>query len=112
MWITHPRTLGLLSIFYKAVQILITSPSLPETSRLKVPDMLLLPVMMILQVFSAQGGVVQEYPYFSQDVSTGTISSNRPMQYINRPRINKHLFFTFDPAAVRELNEYIWIDHK
>ena len=74
--------------------------------------MLLLLVMMILQVLSTQGGVIQEYPYFSQDVSTGTIDNNRPMQNIDRPRMNKHVFFTFDPAAVKELNEYIWIDHQ
>ena len=74
--------------------------------------MLLLLAMIILQVLSTQGGVIQDYPYFSQDVTLGHNENKRPMQNINRLKMTKNVFFTFNPDSVRVLNEYIWIDHQ
>ena len=62
---------------------------------------------MIFQLLSTQGDVIQEYPYFSQDVSTGAKENS-----LNIHKITKNMVFTFDPASVKTLNEYIWIDHE
>ena len=74
--------------------------------------MLLLLTMIILQMYFSQGGFIQEYPYFSQDVRIGANEENRAVQNVHRPKITKNIIVTFDPASVRALNDYIWIDHQ
>ena len=59
-------------------------------------------------MISTQGGVIQEYPYFSQEVK----EANMQMANFNKPKLSKNMFHTFDPASVRALKEYIWIDHQ
>ena len=66
--------------------------------------------MMIFHLLSTQGGV-QEYPYFSQDVTTGA-KEDRALNIVNRHKTTNNMVFTFDPASVKTLNEYIWIDHE
>jgi hypothetical protein len=68
--------------------------------------------MIIFHLLSAHGGVIQEYPYFSHEVIVGDKDAHRPMQNVNRHKMSKNMFFTFDPASVRALKEFIWIDHQ
>ena len=74
--------------------------------------MLLLLTMIILKMYFSQGGFIQEYPYFSQDVGIGSNEKYRAVQNVNRHKMTKNIIVTFDPASVRALNEYIWIDHQ
>ena len=68
--------------------------------------MLLLSTMMILPVLLAS-----DFPYFSSFPKLGKEEGNRPIQNGNIPKIKKDMFFTFDRASERTLNEYIWTDH-
>ena len=74
--------------------------------------MLLLLMMMTYHMVSTQGGVTQEYPYFSQEVKVVSKEANMQMTNVNKPKLSKNMFHTFDPASVRALKEYIWIDHQ
>ena len=70
--------------------------------------MLLLLTMMMLQVLSAQGGTIQKhFPL----VTIGA-REDRHIQPANRPRMTKNMYFTFDPATVMALHEYIWVDQE
>ena len=69
-------------------------------------------MMTIFSILSTQGGVIQEYPYFSQEVTIGAKENNRPVQNVNKHKMTKNVILTFDPTSVRALNEYIWIDHE
>ena len=76
--------------------------------------MLLLSTMMIINILSTSAGVIQDYPYFSQEVREeyGDEEANNSIHNIKKPRSLRNMFFTFDPASVRALREYIWIDHQ
>ena len=74
--------------------------------------MLLLATMKIINIFSASAVVIQEYPYFSQEVRIDNQDedANRTVENVNSPKPSRNMFITFDPASVRELKEFIWID--
>ena len=76
--------------------------------------MLLLSMMMILNILSTSAGFIQDYPYFSQEgsIEYKDREGNTAMQNINKPKPSSKMFVTFDPASVRALKEYIWIDHQ
>ena len=74
--------------------------------------MLLLLVMMTYHILFTQGGVIQEYPYFSQEVKLVSKEANMQMTNVNKPKLSKNMVHTFDPASMRKLKEYIWIDHQ
>jgi hypothetical protein len=76
--------------------------------------MLLLSTMMMTNILSASAGVIQDYPYFSQEVTIkyGDEEANNAMHNINKPKPLRNMFLTFDPASVTALREYIWIDHQ
>ena len=76
--------------------------------------MLLLSAMVIINILSTSAGVIQDYPYFSQEVRIEyqDQEANIEMTIVNKPKSSRNMFLTFDLAAVREINEYIWIDHQ
>ena len=76
--------------------------------------MLLLSTMMIINILSTSAGVIQDYPYFSQEVRVeyGDEEANNAMHNIKNPGPLRNMFLTFDPASVRALREYIWIDYQ
>ena len=76
--------------------------------------MLLLSTMMIINILSTSAGVIQDYPYFSQEirVENQDEEATNAMHDINRPKHLRNMFLTFDPASVGALREYIWIDYQ
>ena len=76
--------------------------------------MLLLSTMMIINILSTSAGVIQDYPYFSQEVRVeyGDEEANNAIHNIDKPKPLRNMFLTFDPDSARALREYIWIEHQ
>ena len=69
-------------------------------------------MVMIVNILSTSGGIFQEYPYFSQDIRTLYEKEPFAKQNVNRNKPLRNMLLTFDPASMRALKEFIWIDHQ